>query len=82
VIAIALGATGWAPPFSSGWHARPPCQICRKIRPPAACTASVVRLQPVTWAGEWIPGSIQNAEWFSIAMVASAMINPAVARWA
>ena len=47
-----LGATGWAPPFSSEWQARPPCQSCKSMRPPLACTASVTFLQAATWASE------------------------------
>nr|WP_244615843.1 hypothetical protein [Stackebrandtia albiflava] len=37
--AIGEGATGTSP-LLSGWPMRPPCSICRKIRPPAAVTAS------------------------------------------
>ncbi len=54
--AIAEGATGSAPPWKSGCEMRPTCQSCRKIFPPAACTASVTLRQPATCASESIPG--------------------------
>ena len=56
VMGMALGATGCAPPFSKGWQARPPCQSCRKIRPPLACTAAVIFFQASTCAGDQMPG--------------------------
>ena len=52
VIGMGEGATGVAPPLSSGWQARPPCQICNAMRPPLSCTASVTRRQPSTCALE------------------------------
>jgi hypothetical protein len=51
------------------------------MRPPA-CTASVTCFQPATWASEWMPGSLPKAPLPGIAMVASAMSRPALARWA
>jgi hypothetical protein len=35
---------------------RPTCQSWAKMRPPAACTASVTVRQPATCAGAWMPG--------------------------
>ena len=46
--AIADGATGSAPCGGARCEMRPTCQSWRKIRPPAACTASVTRRQPAT----------------------------------
>ena len=55
--AIADGATGSAPSgCSDGCEIRPTCQSCRKIRPPAACTASVTRFQPAICSALWMPG--------------------------
>ncbi len=34
----------------------PTCQSCRKMRPPAACTALVTLLQPRTWSSDQMPG--------------------------
>ena len=51
------------------------------MRPPARCTASVVRRQPSIWAWLYTPGSCQKAEFPSITIVASATIRPALARW-
>lgn len=61
---------------------RPTCQICRKMRPPAACTASVTPRHPATCSSEWTPG-VSGYPWpLGCAWVASAMISPAEARWA
>jgi hypothetical protein len=49
--------------------------------PPALCTASVTCFQPATWASEWMPGSCRRRV-ASMAMVASAISRPALARWA
>jgi hypothetical protein len=41
---MAEGATGSMPSgCSDGWEMRPTCQSCRKIKPPALCTASSCR---------------------------------------
>ena len=44
---MAEADTGSPPPgWKDSWLTRPTCQSCRKIRPPAACTASVTFRQP------------------------------------
>ena len=52
----ALGATGAAPSRKTGSEIRPTCQSCMTMRPPAACTASVICFQPATWASDQMPG--------------------------
>ena len=49
----AEGATGTAPPGCMlEWEMRPVCQICRNMKPPLACTASVTIRQPAICSGE------------------------------
>jgi len=56
-VILADGATGNAPPgCSAGCEIRPTCHSCRKIRPPARCTASVTSRQPATCSALWMPG--------------------------
>ena len=80
---IADGATGNMPSgCSDGCEIRPTCQSCRKMRPPAAWTASVTSRQPSTCSRLWMPG-VQAYPWPCIeTCVASEMISAAEARWA
>ena len=51
-----LGATGNAPSRYEGSETRPTCQSCKRMRPPASCTARVTSFQPATCSGDQMPG--------------------------
>ncbi len=75
------GATG-VRPVVAGWLTRPPCWSCRNIRPPPARTASVTRRQPATCRSVWIAVMFGYVCPTGFGVEPSAMISPAVARWA
>src|ERR1700753_3054219 len=68
--------TGAAPPVVWTCEERPVCQSCAKIRPPLACTASTILLQPSTCSSEYKPGAPNHPRPVMEMVVASEIIRP------